>query len=342
MVMTNITTAQKPVFCCRLQFISVQGTLGRGERLDENFFITNDRATIATLMPEIFEPGIGRMEYRSFKESPVAAYARLDNLPPGSEQSRLLEHLLLLDAFENVFWLHADSCVGHELAFLHDKSRGGIWSNIYEGLRTRSDSSQDTLTITASTLRELVRVYRSLLKPGKVDPQNTSIVKGQIETKSGLAAKVTNSAPFRLARIHTRTNSNRITRALNHVGRAQKTGMFTEKITFYCSALEALFSTSHFELSHQIAERVAVTGALSKSDRLVTYRFVKDCYSFRSKYIHGAPLKAADELKLEGMCQKLDALVRQSFHKVLGDETLCKVILSDGDLDELMLARLFE
>jgi hypothetical protein len=54
--------------------------------------------------------------------------------------------------------------------------------------------------------------------------------------------------------------------------RAQKTGMFTEKITFYCSALEALFSTSHFELSHQIAERVAVTGASSKSDELMLAR----------------------------------------------------------------------
>jgi hypothetical protein len=98
--------------------------------------------------------------------------------------------------------------------------------------------------------------------------------------------------------------------------------MFTEKITFYCSALEALSSTSQFELSHQVAQRVAVTGTRSRSDRLPTYRFVKDCYSFRSKYIHGAPLKASDEMKLEGMCTKLDALVRQSFQKVFSGRDL--------------------
>jgi hypothetical protein len=340
MVLANITVAKKPIFCCRLVFLSVKGN-GRGERIDEDFFITNDRITIQGLMPEVFQPSIGRMEYRNFQESPVAAYARLDHLPDGSEQSRLLEHLLLLDAFENVFWLHADSCVGHEVAFIHDRKHG-IWTNIYEGLRSRSDCSQDKLEITANELRELIRLYRVLLKPTKANSQTSLATENETEAKPGLAAKVAGSAPYRLARIHTRTNSNRLSRALGHVGRAQKTGMFTEKITFYCSALEALFSTAQFELSHQVAERVAVTGTRSRSDRLPTYRFVKDCYSFRSKYIHGAPLKASDEMKLEGMCTKLDALVRQSFQKVFQDEILAKAILSEADLDEVMLARLLE
>jgi Apea-like HEPN len=249
------------------------------------------------------------MEYRSFKESPVVAYARLDELPPGSEQTRLLEHLLLLDAFENVFWLHADSCVGHELAFMYDINRGGIWSNLFEGLKSRSDSSQDTLTITANQFRELIRLYRILLKPTEVDQKNAVAFDDRGKTKPGLLAKVINSGKLRLAKIHTRTNSNRLTRALGLIGRSQKTVMSSEKIAFYCSALEALFSTSQFELSHQIAERVAVmTGGSNKSDRLPTYRFVKECYSFRSKYVHGAPLKAADELKLEAMSEKLDVL----------------------------------
>jgi hypothetical protein len=166
------TAARRSVFCCRLHYISINGNLGRGERLDDNFFVTNDRATIEALLPKDFEPSVGRMEYRSFKESPVVAYARLDELPPGSEQTRLLEHLLLLDAFENVFWLHADSCVGHELAFMYDINRGGIWSNLFEGLKSRSDSSQDTLTITANQFRELIRLYRILLKPTEVDQKN--------------------------------------------------------------------------------------------------------------------------------------------------------------------------
>jgi hypothetical protein len=152
--------ARKPTFCCRLHYLSINGNLGRGERLDDSFFVSNDRATIEALLPKYFEASIGRMEYRHFKESPVVAYARLDGLPRGSEQTRLLEHLLLLDAFENV-------------------------------------------------------------------------------------------------------------------------------------------------------------------------------------YVHGAPLKAADELKLEAMSQKLDILARQCFHTILEDEALFKAILSDADIDELMLSRLF-
>jgi hypothetical protein len=272
---------------------------------------------------------------------PVAAYARLDHLPNGSEQSRLVEHLILLDAFENVFWLHADSCVGHEVAFIHDQKRG-IWTNIYEGARSRSDGSQGGLEITANELRGLIRAYKIILKPSKIDSQTSLATENQTEAKLGLMAKAAEAARFRVARSHTKTNSHRFSRALSYVGRAQKTGFLTEKITFYCSALEALFSTSQFELGHQIAERVAVTGTSSRSDRLPTYRFVKDCYSFRSKYIHGTAIKESDEMKLEGMCTKLDALVRQSFQNVLEDKILAKVIFSEGDLEEVMLARLFE
>jgi Apea-like HEPN len=342
--------ALKPVFCSRVHHLAVKGNLGRGERIDENFFITNDRVVIESLLPKECEASVGRMEFRSLSESPVAVYARLDELPQGLEQSRLMEHLLLLDSFENVFWLHADSCVGHELAFLYDTPRSKIWSNIYEGLRSRSDTSQGTLTVTADTLRELLRLYRVILKPSKLtdraapeaSPEQTDSTAELREAKPDLVTQVIGSAKFRLAKVHTKTNSNRISRALSHVGRAQKTSMLTEKVTFYCSAMEALFSTSQSELSHQIAERAVILATSNKTDRLPTYRFVKECYSFRSKYIHGASVKPSDELKLEGMSQRLDALVRSCFQSVLSDESLCQVIFSDGDLDEFMLKRLFE
>lgn len=328
MVVANITANKKPIFCCRLEFLAVKGSLGRGERIDEDFFITNDRIVIQGLMPELFKPSIGTMEYNFFQKSPVAVYAKLDHLPNGSQQSRLLEYLILLDTFENVFWFHADCCVGHEAAFIHDRNSPQIWTNTYEGGRTRSDGSQEMLEITADELRNLLRVYRIFLKPVKANSQTSLSTKNQAEAKPGLTAS---SYRFAVARILTRTNSNRISRALSHVGRAQKTAALDEKITFYCSALEALFSTSHFELTHQIAERVAITGTRSRSERLPTYRFVKDCYSFRSKYIHGTPLKDSDETKL-----------RDSFQAVFEDELLSKAIFSEHDLDELMLARLFE
>jgi hypothetical protein len=215
------------------------------------------------------------------------------------------------------------------------------------------------LTIKAETFRELIKAYRLLLKPTKHAPRPPSasercidtepvlveqVSKRGTHTKPSLVRQVESSAAFAIARIHTKTNSNRLTRTLNHIGRAQKTGMFTEKVTFFCTALEALFSTSPMEVTHQVAERAAVVRAGSKGDRIDTYRFVKNCYSFRSKYIHGAPLKAEDELKLQGMCCELDTAVRECFHNVLKDECLLRAITAGGEqkLDEIMLEKLFE
>ena len=235
------------------------------------------------------------------------------------------------------------SNVGHELAFLCDKNRGTICSNIYQGSRSRADGSQETLTITADELRELIRAYRLLLKPGKKGPTDTPAVESQMGTKPDLTDQAVNAANFKVARIHTKTNSHQLTRALSHVGRAQTTVVIPEKITFYCSALEALFSTSHMEITHQVAERAAVVRAASKTDRLDTYRAVKSCYSFRSKYIHGAPLKDEDESRLQGMCRELDTVVRECFHQVLEDGCLLEVLIKGGEqqVDDFMLQKLF-
>jgi hypothetical protein len=96
MPLISTTPAQKGIFCCRLHYIRVEGHLGRGERISENFFVTNDRTIIENLIPKHVVAAMGELEYRSLKESPVVAYARLNNLSAGSEQSTLFEHLLLL------------------------------------------------------------------------------------------------------------------------------------------------------------------------------------------------------------------------------------------------------
>jgi hypothetical protein len=70
-----------------------------------------------------------------------------------------------------------------------------------------------------------------------------------------LIAQTMRAARFEIARVHTRVNSSRLSRALDCIGRAQKSGTVTEKISFYCSSLEALFSNSSAEVTHQVSER---------------------------------------------------------------------------------------
>ena len=228
--------SNRATFLCRLNYIEIKGNLGRGERISEEFFITNDRERITGLLDPRFIGTMGSLEYNFIRTAPVVAYSRIDLPAHSTEHKKLVEHLLILDAFEDVFWLHTDNCVGHELAFLCTKQ--GIFSNIYQGIRSRSDGTQHTVTLSADQIREIVRLFRETLLPD---------VSVQV-------------------RVHTKANSSRFTRALSLIGRAQKTTLLAEKITFYCSALEALLSTSQAELSHQIAERVALIS--THGDRL--------------------------------------------------------------------------
>ena len=155
--------SNRATFLCRLNYIEIKGNLGRGERISEEFFITNDRERITGLLDPRFIGTMGSLEYNFIRTAPVVAYSRIDLPAHSTEHKKLVEHLLILDAFEDVFWLHTDNCVGHELAFLCTKQ--GIFSNIYQGIRSRSDGTQHTVTLSADQIREIVRLFRETLLP---------------------------------------------------------------------------------------------------------------------------------------------------------------------------------
>ena len=301
----------RATFFCRLNYIEVAGNLGRGEQFSDNFFATNDRATIESLVDSRFLPSMGSLEYNSFIKGPFAVYCKIPQLPPGAEADKMIELLLLLDTFEDAFWLHDDSCVGHELAYI--VNGGTIHSNIYQGLRSRADSTTSTITMSAEKFRELVRFYRQALRPRNLAP----------------------------ARFHTKANSSRFSRAFGHIGRAQRTAFLSEKITFYCSAMEALLSTSQAELAHQISERVALISSADPQQRMESYRFLKECYSFRSKYIHGSPLKDIGEDRIAEMSRRLDTVVRRAVEVIFKDETISGALTDENALDNYMLQRIF-
>lgn len=301
----------RATFFCRLNYIEVRGNLGRGEQFSTNFFITNDPSIIRGLVDHRFSAAMGTLEYQNILDSHLVAYCKIPALAPGSEHQKLFELLLLLNTFEAAFWLHTDSCVGHELAFL--VNRGKIHSNIYQGLRTRADSTCATVTLSANDLRELVRFYRRALHPQGMTP----------------------------VRFHTKANSSRFSRAFSHIGRAQSTAFLSEKITFYCSALEALFSTSQAELAHQIAERVALILASDAEERIKIYRFLKECYSFRSKYIHGSPLTDIAGSRIAEISTLLDSTVRDAVEVILKDKELSSALTSETSLDNYMLGKIF-
>ncbi len=179
---------------------------------------------------------MGTLEYRFLKESALVAFSPIKDFKAGDDQKAILAHLLQLDAFENFLWLFQDCCVGHEHAFLIHRSPAFTQtsSNIYRGIRTTADGSNKDITLSAE------RIYRATIKPNKSPPANFA----------------------------TKDNSTRITRTFSLIDRARTSINFAEKIAFYCSGLEALLSTSTSELTHQIAERVALISSRDQKVRI--------------------------------------------------------------------------
>jgi len=255
---------------------------------------------------------MGTLEYNSLLSSPLVAYSELDNVDEGTENDRLVELLRLLDQFETTLWLESDNCFGHETAFLIRPDQ--IWSNTIGGIRSSADGiTRQSIELSADKFREVVRFFRGALHPNLAE----------------------------IAQFHTKLNSNRFTRTMNHVGRAQKTSLLSEKITFYCSALEALLSTSQAELAHQISERVALISATTVDERMLIYRSVKECYSFRSKYIHGSVLKGETD-KIQIMSKNLDEIVRKCIDAAFSKKRLAAAINDENTLDNYMIRKIFE
>lgn len=82
------------------------------------------------------------------------------------------------------------------------------------------------------------------------------------------------------------------------------------KILMYITAMEALVSTSTTELSHQVAERVAVVLANNKEERIEIYNEIKKGYGYRSKTAHGEALKGTEQEAMDLLVHLDDYLRR--------------------------------
>lgn len=104
--------------------------------------------------------------------------------------------------------------------------------------------------------------------------------------------------------------SDRITRAFYFTASARKSSIYPMKIVFYCTALECLFSTSTSEITHKIAERVALVIGNSVEDRKRLFKFIKTAYSIRSTLVHGASL-SGDSESFKEVANNLDNILRE-------------------------------
>ena len=98
--------------------------------------------------------------------------------------------------------------------------------------------------------------------------------------------------------------------ALVYVYHARMIHSLTIKVLMYITAMEALVSTSTTELSHQVAERVAVLLGEDATERINIYEEIKKGYVVRSKAAHGEPLKGTEQ-DVKALLVSLDGYLRR-------------------------------
>ncbi len=120
-----------------------------------------------------------------------------------------------------------------------------------------------------------------------------------------------------------------------YVQSARGVGSIPMKVLMYCSAMEALVANTTTELSHRVAERVAIILGDNQEDRCNIYSNVKLGYDTRSKVAHGDLLKKEDA-KIRECSMLLDKYLRELFKMNEPFEQ------KDSDIDSYYLRKLLE
>lgn len=119
----------------------------------------------------------------------------------------------------------------------------------------------------------------------------------------------------------------RINRALHFVKQAREARNLAYKISNFCSAFEALFSTDNMELSHKLSERIAF---FMKEDliKVETFKTMKKAYGIRSKLTHGDTLDNKHLDQLPEISTQLDRILRLSINKIIENPDLFEIFES--------------
>ncbi|MBD2294445.1 hypothetical protein H6G06_13385 [Anabaena sphaerica FACHB-251] len=297
-------------FLISIHHLEIQGNLGRGDKIDDFTFLSNDINTLKKIIPSESIPIIGKLEYESLMDSKPYVYS-VEKLPEGvSPQEFLVHKLYCVQSLLSAIWFYEDNNVDFEIGFLFYVVDGrlGVSSNFLATKYTTSSGKQKTLILNRDKLRSIRQFYREHLgSEGELfgHPYSTQLVKGRARTAL----------------------------ALYHITGARFDPDVGLKVSNYCSALEALFSTSQAELAHQLSERLAFFISTSSEERLNIYKQTKQAYTVRSKIVHGSTIRENDIDKVKELSEFCDTSLRKAMNKILSSPDLRAII--DGSPEKL-------
>jgi hypothetical protein len=78
-----------------------------------------------------------------------------------------------------------------------------------------------------------------------------------------------------------------------------------------------------------------------KTERFETFRFVKKCYSLRSKFIHGDTIKGSVS-ELSELSSRLDSVCRKAIETAFEDSEFWKAMSDQESLEVYFYSKIFE
>jgi hypothetical protein len=305
--------AVKATFLTAISQVTLPGSLGRGIRLSDTAFVTNDWHSVASLLPQEFPTQVGLLEWKFLQGAKVWVHTT-DEIP---ENNGLLPYLtqqlrqvaLLL----NHLWLQRDNSATCETGFAFAKEGPGThFASNFLALRySMADGRKDgTTSFSPDEVRQARELFERLSLPAE-------------GADHGLAS---------LSRVE-----ERIERALYFVQAARAQTDLGLKLGHYCTALEALFATAITELAHQLSERTAAFLETGPAERLTVYGTCKRAYKLRSQAFHGAKLDVRDA---RGLSVAMDEYLRRILGEVFSHDAVFELFRMRSDTFERNLVAL--
>lgn len=312
---------QKNLFITNIENLKISTNLGRGEKLTDRIFITNDGSLIEDLLTPFFSQVAGRLEADYLKNAVAVAYSIEETQPFSAGEaadSFLLQHLAEVKAFMQLLWLVKDNSVNVDLGFLEFpyKSSNTIDTNVSRRSFPYVFSTARGDILTTEFSRDELRRARHIRRDSKF----TFIVRPQVVAEEKFT---------------------RFDRAFYFLQAARASSDLGVKIANYCICFETLFSTDAQELSHKLGERIACFLEKNVSGRIAVFQTIKRAYTIRSRVVHGSKGSSKLSEQLKEVSVSCDNILRRVLLRIYEEpsfEKYFRVPASDKDVEEYFVS----
>jgi len=312
----------KALFIVALINVKLLGSFGRGLRLSDTHFLTNDPTVIHPLLSSNFERIAGLLETEAIRNAPGVIYSITEynaaTFKDEHAQRFVGQQLGFIQNFLITLWLVKDNAVNVELGFLERPYQAAFVSSVSSNYRdTYFSDASGKFPMCEFTDVEL-RVARDIFVK--------QFAKNVVELE-----QTGRTVP---------PDFDRVERVLYFSQRARASSDLGMKVATYVTCFESLFCTESSELAHKLAERLAFFCGDTPNSMFEIFKTAKTAYTIRSKTVHGDKLSARLAEQARPVSLECDGLLRKTLNKILTTPGMHEQFVASPEQLEDYLTRL--